>query len=184
MRQYVEAHIRADLDDLLALTGDPARYARWDLRHLPTADGVRLIARYGHRSSPPGRFGALADRLVVRPLAGWVTAWSFDRLRLRLERGISPERALVHWCLELALRVFVLVAYTTGLVIVPLAYLAGPLASLVVYGAVGTAPIAVALALFLPPLPGTPAARRCLRTPPDRARAPRLFAAFRTDELS
>ena len=45
-------------------------------------------------------FGKLADRCVFRPLLGWATAWSFDRLRLWIEKGISPEasrdRALVY----------------------------------------------------------------------------------------
>jgi uncharacterized membrane protein YphA (DoxX/SURF4 family) len=43
---------------------------------------------------------ALFDRLVFRPLMGWATAWSFDRLRLWLEEGLDPIRAarqaLVH----------------------------------------------------------------------------------------
>jgi len=47
-----------------------------------------------------GRLGQLFDRLVFRPLMGWATAWSFDRLRLWLEKGIDPrastERAVVH----------------------------------------------------------------------------------------
>ena len=29
---------------------------------------------------------------VVRPLIGWATAWSFDRLRIWLETGVPPER--------------------------------------------------------------------------------------------
>ena len=33
------------------------------------------------------------DRLMFRPLMGWATAWSFDRLRLWLEEGITPDRA-------------------------------------------------------------------------------------------
>jgi uncharacterized membrane protein YphA (DoxX/SURF4 family) len=47
-----------------------------------------------------GVFGKLADTCVFRPLLGWATAWSFDRLRLWIEKGISPEtsryRALVY----------------------------------------------------------------------------------------
>ena len=34
------------------------------------------------------------DRLAFRPLIGWATAWSFDRLRLWLEDGVAPEHAL------------------------------------------------------------------------------------------
>ena len=30
--------------------------------------------------------------VAVRPLLGWATAWSFDRLRLWLETGVPPER--------------------------------------------------------------------------------------------
>jgi hypothetical protein len=38
-----------------------------------------------------GVFGKVIDRCVFRPLLGWATAWSFDRLRLWIEKGISPE---------------------------------------------------------------------------------------------
>jgi uncharacterized membrane protein YphA (DoxX/SURF4 family) len=30
---------------------------------------------------------------MFRPLFGWATAWSFDRLRLWLEDGVAPERS-------------------------------------------------------------------------------------------
>jgi DoxX-like family len=47
-----------------------------------------------------GIFGKLIDRWVFRPLLGWATAWSFDRLRLWIEKGIPPEesghRAIVY----------------------------------------------------------------------------------------
>jgi len=47
-----------------------------------------------------GALGKLVDRCFFRPLLGWATAWSFDRLRLWIEKGISPEvsrdRALVY----------------------------------------------------------------------------------------
>ena len=33
----------------------------------------------------------MVDRLVWRPLMGWATAWSFDGLRMWLERGVPPE---------------------------------------------------------------------------------------------
>ena len=35
----------------------------------------------------------MADR-VFRPLMGWATAWSFDRLRIWAEDGITPETSL------------------------------------------------------------------------------------------
>ncbi len=68
-------------------------------RYAPTDAGIRFITQYDYET----RFG-LAGRaldLVFRPLLGWATAWSFDRLRLWLERGVDPaatlERSIVHW---------------------------------------------------------------------------------------
>ncbi|WP_147944595.1 hypothetical protein [Microbispora sp. CSR-4] len=90
--------------------------------------------------------------LVFRPLIGWATAWSFDRLRLWLETGQTPERSLWQALAEVCLRTL-----TTAI-------------------AIATTPAAVACligaaAALLPPLPSTPAARRCLRRPPDRQAA-------------
>lgn len=68
-------------------------------RYVPTKDGVRFFTSYDYRV----RFGTLGrvfDALVFRPLIGWATAWSFDRLRLWVEKGIDPavslQRALIH----------------------------------------------------------------------------------------
>jgi hypothetical protein len=36
----------------------------------------------------------MVDSCVFRPLMGWATAWSFDRLRLWLEDGQTPEASL------------------------------------------------------------------------------------------
>ncbi|MDQ8733684.1 DoxX-like family protein [Paenibacillus sp. LHD-38] len=61
-----------------------------------------------------GFAGKLLDRYLFRPLFGYATAWSFDRLRIWLEERIPPsfiaERALIHymsvilimllWCYE------------------------------------------------------------------------------------
>jgi hypothetical protein len=61
-------------------------------RYVPTEDGVRFLTQYDYET----RFGVggrIIDRLVFRPLLGWATAWSFDRLRLWLEDGIPPERS-------------------------------------------------------------------------------------------
>jgi uncharacterized membrane protein YphA (DoxX/SURF4 family) len=38
--------------------------------------------------------GRLFDRLIFRPLIGWATAWSFDRLRLWLEQDVAPDQAI------------------------------------------------------------------------------------------
>jgi hypothetical protein len=61
-------------------------------RYLPGDGGIRFLTRYDYRTRW-GWFGRLVDRLVFRPLFGWATAWSFDRLRLWLEEGIAPERS-------------------------------------------------------------------------------------------
>ena len=58
-------------------------------RYTPVGDGVRFVTGFDY-GTRWGRFGQLADR-VFRPVFGWLTAWSFDRLRLWLETGIPPE---------------------------------------------------------------------------------------------
>jgi hypothetical protein len=60
-------------------------------RYIPSDDGVRFLTRYDYRPRW-GRLGELVDRWAFRPLFGWATAWSFDRLRLWLERGVPPEQ--------------------------------------------------------------------------------------------
>lgn len=225
---YIEARIRADLDDLWARTQEPDQHRRWDLRfgeidYLPCregepqrfryatrvlpfltiagtgisagekrrpdgtrtsalrfgsphplslleegsgywryvpvedGDGIRFLTGYDYRPRW-GRFGKITDRLVFRPLMGWATAWSFDRLRLWLERGITPERALLNAVTDFAARVL---CVTAAVLFAPMVALA-----------------AAATMLMLPPLPTTPAARRCLRKPPVRAREPRILAGL------
>ncbi|MFJ5263863.1 hypothetical protein ACIQAC_25715 [Streptomyces sp. NPDC088387] len=243
MGLYIEARIRADLDELWSASQEPSRHQRWDLRfteieHLPRAegepqhfryatrvlpfltvagtgvsagetqrpdgsrtsalrfasphplsllaegsgywryvpdgDGVRFLTGYDYRPRW-GRLGAVADRLLFRPLMGWATAWSFDRLRLWLERGITPERALFNWLTEIAVRVLVAGVAVTGLGLESFLRLFGPFAAPMAYLSPLLLLVALSLALFLPPRAATPAARRCLRTPPTRARAPRLL---------
>ncbi|HEY9366879.1 hypothetical protein [Streptomyces sp.] len=125
-------------------------------RYVPGPDGIRFLTGYDYRPRW-GRLGRIADRLVFRPLMGWATAWSFDRLRLWCEHGIAPERSRTHWQLELAARALLvaLCAWTPATLLV-----------------------ALAAAVLVPPSSRTPAARRCLRTPPDRAVAPRLLATL------
>ena len=68
-------------------------------RYVPTDDGIRFLTRYDYLPRWGG-VGAVVDRFVFRPLFGWATAWSFDRLRLWLECGVDPSearrRALAH----------------------------------------------------------------------------------------
>ncbi|MFF7145215.1 hypothetical protein ACFZB5_29050 [Streptomyces nodosus] len=146
-------------------------------RCVPDGDGVRLLTGYEHRPRW-GRAGTLVDRVLLRPLTGWATAWSFDRLRLWLERGITPERALVNWLVELAVRALVVAAAGTGLALDSFAHLFGPLAAAMAYLCPLLLAVAVAVALSSSPRSCTPAARRCLRTPPTRAAVPRLLAGL------
>jgi DoxX-like protein len=77
-------------------------------RYISAADGVRFLTWYDYRT----RFGALGrllDRVLFRPLMGWATAWSFDRLRLWIEQGIDPalsmQRSLAHAAARIALAI-------------------------------------------------------------------------------
>lgn len=128
-------------------------------RYVPDGDGVRFLTGYDYRPSW-GRFGRLADRLALRPLMGWATAWSFDRLRLWCEHGTAPERSLRYAVAELLLRCALLsgaaVCAVSGTGLPGLPQWVGSAVQLAVAAGV----------LLLPPMPRTPAARRCLRRPP------------------
>jgi hypothetical protein len=74
-------------------------------KYVLTSSGVRFITAYDYRV----RFGAAGrafDRVVFRPMIAWATAWSFDRLRLWIEKGIDPAGAmaasLIHMIARLA----------------------------------------------------------------------------------
>ncbi|MEV0898897.1 hypothetical protein [Actinoplanes sp. NPDC049802] len=212
-RIYVEATIRASLDEVWAATQDHQRHARWDARfgridpvpgtapaaftyatavlpgveiagygvhsgerrsgggatsalrfgsadprspirdgsgywrYVPVPGGVRFLTGYAYRTRW-GSAGRLID-LIFGPVFGWATAWSFDRLRLWLEHGVTPERARRHAVAELLLRTALVTAAVT---------LDGR--PLVVLAALG-------VALGVPPHRHTPAARRCRRHPRD-----------------
>jgi hypothetical protein len=70
--------------DRLSPLGDGRGY--W--RYLPVEGGIRFITGYDYR---PG-WGRAIDSMLVRRLIGWMTAWSFDRLRIWAEHGVPPER--------------------------------------------------------------------------------------------
>jgi hypothetical protein len=89
-------------DDPKSLIREGAGY--W--RYVPTTDSLRFFTFYDYCV----RFGVLGrafDALVFRPLIGWATAWSFDRLRLWIEKGIDPavslQRSLLHFVARSAL---------------------------------------------------------------------------------
>jgi hypothetical protein len=62
-------------------------------KYIPTADGIRFLTWYDYQPRF-GLLGKVVDRVVFRPLMGWATAWSFDRLRLWLERGVDPVTSI------------------------------------------------------------------------------------------
>lgn len=82
-------------------------------KYIRSGDHVTFITLYDYKTRF-GRAGRLFDRILFRPLFGYATAWSFDRLRIWMEQRIPPaiiaERALIHyasvllvmllWCYE------------------------------------------------------------------------------------
>lgn len=63
------------------------------LRLEPTTGGrLHLITCFGYEAGW-GLLGRVVDRLLFRPALGWATAWSFDRLRLWIEKGVEPRQA-------------------------------------------------------------------------------------------
>ena len=75
--------LRFTTTDRLSPLGDGRGY--W--RYIPTPEGIRFLTGYDYR---PG-WGRIPDALGVRSLLGWMTAWSFDRLRIWAETGTPPE---------------------------------------------------------------------------------------------
>lgn len=79
---------------LLFTTEDPLSplgMGRGYWRYIPEGDGVRFITGYDYAPGW-GWFGRIADPLITRRLVWWLTAWSFDRLRIWAEDGTAPER--------------------------------------------------------------------------------------------
>jgi hypothetical protein len=78
--------LRFDSDDPKSLIRRGTGY--W--RYIPTDASMRFLTWYDYEVRF-GSVGRLVDRMVFRPLLGWATAWSFDRLRLWIEEGQAPE---------------------------------------------------------------------------------------------
>lgn len=70
-------------------------------QYIPSGSNLRFLTWYDYRTRF-GPLGRIIDRILFRPLLGWGTAWSFDRLRLWSERGIPPQvsmrMAMIHAC--------------------------------------------------------------------------------------
>ncbi len=139
--------LRFSSDHPLSVIAHGSGYWRYE----PVAGGTRFLTGYDYRARYPR-----LDRLF-RPLMGWATAWSFDRLRLWLERGVSPEQLLVRAVLDVLWRVALVIG--TG-------WLTPLLGAVTLLGV-----------LVVPVPPGVPSGRRPLRRPPERARRTRDVVA-------
>jgi hypothetical protein len=63
-------------------------------KYIPAGDGsIRFFTWYDYQTRF-GVAGKLVDVVLFRPIMGWATAWSFDRLRLWIEADIAPEAVL------------------------------------------------------------------------------------------
>ena len=92
--------LRFDSDDPKSLIRTGSGY--W--RYVPTSAGIRFFTWYDYRV----RFGIpgkLIDEFAFRPLMGWATAWSFDRMRLWVEDGQTPETSLQLFVIHAAARI-------------------------------------------------------------------------------
>ncbi|MBD7996516.1 SRPBCC family protein [Arthrobacter sp. Sa2CUA1] len=150
--------------DPLSPIGPGAGY--W--RYVPANDGgTRFITGYDFAPGW-GRIGTWLDKPLIRPLLGWATAWSFDRLRLWAEEELDPRCTRNRWLLDGGTR---LGAVATGVILV----FRRPRPATVL-----TAFAAAAAASLIPRHPSIPRADRCLRNPPDRraGQAPSSLASL------
>ncbi|WII40418.1 DoxX-like family protein [Paenibacillus thiaminolyticus] len=76
------------------------REGRGYWKYTPLGEKLSFETQYDYETRF-GRPGRWFDRTVFRPLFGWATAWSFDALRIWVERGIPPAasigRAAIHY---------------------------------------------------------------------------------------
>lgn len=76
-------------------------------KYKPDGDSVEFLTRYNYETRW-GKIGEWIDKLFFKHLIGWATSWSFDALKVWLEKGIQPEetmkKSVVHLlvCLSLA----------------------------------------------------------------------------------
>lgn len=122
-------------------------------KYIPTRDGIRFLTWYDYRTRF-GLPGALFDRLIFRPLIGWATAFSFDRLRLWVEHGVNPAHSLRQTLVHLITRISLstIIAYQV-MIATPFNPLSLSLA------------VASLSAIDLVVFPRIPSAARCLRRP-------------------
>ncbi|ENQ3108366.1 DoxX-like family protein [Bacillus sp. 491mf] len=62
-------------------------------KYTPNEQKVRFETQYDYETRFGG-IGRVIDLYMFRPLLGWATAWSFDALKLWLEKGFHPRLLL------------------------------------------------------------------------------------------
>ncbi|MFD0710841.1 SRPBCC family protein [Paenibacillus sp. GCM10027626] len=69
-------------------------------KYIPHEAGITFLTRYQYQTRF-GRLGRWFDAFLFRPMFGYATAWSFDVLRLWLEKQIPPacsiRQAIIHY---------------------------------------------------------------------------------------
>ncbi|WOA65219.1 DoxX-like family protein [Bacillus mycoides] len=69
-------------------------------KYTPNEEHIHFETQYDY-DTRFGRIGNVIDLYVFRPLLGWATAWSFDALKLWLEKGLHPKllirRTMTYW---------------------------------------------------------------------------------------
>lgn len=62
-------------------------------KYVPKGETLQFFTGYDYKVRG-GILGRFFDNVIFRPMIGWATAWSFDRLRIWIEDGVAPEQAL------------------------------------------------------------------------------------------
>ncbi|MDA1571972.1 DoxX-like family protein [Bacillus cereus group sp. TH242-3LC] len=69
-------------------------------KYAPCKEHIHFETQYDY-DTRFGRIGNVIDFYMFRPLLGWATAWSFDALKLWLEKGLHPRllirRTVTYW---------------------------------------------------------------------------------------
>ncbi|MGY1461504.1 DoxX-like family protein [Bacillus toyonensis] len=76
------------------------RIGRGYWKYTPHKECIHFETQYDY-DTRYGRIGNVIDSYMFRPLLGWATAWSFDALKLWLEKGLHPSllirRTMTYW---------------------------------------------------------------------------------------
>jgi hypothetical protein len=68
-------------------------------KYIPQKEDVYFYTWYDYKTRF-GFFGKVVDRFIFRPIMGWATAWSFDCLRLWVEKEISPRLSVLRLLIQ------------------------------------------------------------------------------------